>query len=247
MEEAYFSNAWREGESMGIKMDKPAHDMTLPELADQCTSEIAKYSRKEPHDDQYCLEIFRRAMVEGTSEAWVVLHQRFSSILLGWVRRHPQREAAYRCDNENNYVDRAFRRLWMRTVRNKSLEFNTLAGALRFLHTCLNSDIIDTLRAQLRPEEMPLPEPGFPEEPVAEDTDNALERWEAIKSLLPNESEQRLAYLLYYCGLKPRQIIRLRPEEFSDVQEIFRLTRNILDRLKRNKDRLRWLLGDEEL
>ena len=134
----------------------------------------------------------------------------------------------------------------MRTVRSKSLEFNTLAGALRFLHTCLNSDIIDTLRAQLRPEEMPWPESGFPEEPVAEDPDNANERWEAIKSVLPNRREQKLAYLLYYCGLKPRQIVQFFPGEFSNVQEIFRMTRNILDRLKRNKDRLRWLLGDEE-
>lgn len=231
---------------MGIDMDKPAREMTLAQLADRCVSEIGKYSRKEPHDDQYCLEIFRRAMLEGDSDAWEVLHQRFSSILLGWVRRHPQREAAYRCDNENNYVDRAFRRLWTRTMRNKSLEFNTLAGALRFLHTCLNSDIIDTLRAQLRSEEVPWPEPGFPEEPVAEDPDNANERWEAIKSVLPNQHEQKLAYLLYYCGLKPRQIVQFLPGEFSDVQEIFRLTRNILDRLKRNKDRLRWLLGDEE-
>src|SRR6266446_3515715 len=232
---------------MSIEMEKSPRDMSLAELADHCVSEINKYSRKEPHDDQYCLEIFRRAMLQGDANAWEILHRRFSGILLGWVRRHPSRELAYRCDNENNYVDRAFRRLWTRTMRNKSLEFNTMAGALRFLHTCLNSDIIDTLRAQLRPEEIPLPEPGFPEEPVAEDTDNALERWEAIKSLLPNEREQKLAYLLYYCGLKPRQIVLLRPEEFSDVQEIFRLTRNILDRLKRNKDRLRWLLGDEEL
>jgi hypothetical protein len=231
---------------MGIDMDKPAREMTLAQLADRCVSEIGKYSRKEPHDDQYCLEIFRRAMLEDDSDAWEVLHQRFSSILLGWVRRHPQREAAYRCDNENNYVDRAFRRLWTRTVRNKSLEFNTLAGALRFLHTCLNSDIIDTLRAQLRPEEVPWPEPGFPEEPFADDPDNANERWEAIKSVLPNQREQKLAYLLYYCGLKPRQIVQFLPGEFSDVQEIFRLTRNIMDRLKRNKDRLRWLLGDEE-
>ena len=231
---------------MGIDMDKPAREMTLAQLADRCVSEIGKYSRKEPHDDQYCLEIFRRAMLEGDSDAWEVLHQRFSSILLGWVRRHPQREAAYRCDNENNYVDRAFRRLWTRTIRNKSLEFNTLAGALRFLHTCLNVDIIDTIRSQRQQDEIPWPEPGFPEEPLAEDPDNINERWKAIKSVLLNPREQRLAYLLYYCGLMPRQIVQILPGEFSDVQEIFRLTRNILDRLKRNKDRLRWLLGDEE-
>ena len=134
----------------------------------------------------------------------------------------------------------------MRTIRNEGLEFTTMAGALRFLHTCLNSDIIDTLRFQLRPEEMQWPDPGFPEEPIAEDPDSGLERWEAIKSLLPNAREQRLAYLLYYCGLKPRQIIQKCPGEFNDVQEIFRLTRNILDRLRRNKDRLRWLLGEED-
>ena len=99
----------------------------------------------------------------------------------------------------------------------------------------------------MRPEEVPWPEPGFPEEPLAEDPDNINERWKAIKSVLLNPREQRLAYLLYYCGLKPRQIIQFSPGEFSDVQEIFRLTRNILDRLKRNKERLRWLLGDEEL
>src|SRR5438270_12735367 len=107
---------------MSIEMDKSPRDMSLTELAERCVSEINKYSRKEPHDDQYCLEIFRRAMVQNDSDAWAVLHQRFTSILLGWVRRHPNREAAYRCDNDNNYVDRAFRRLWIRTRLNQRLE-----------------------------------------------------------------------------------------------------------------------------
>jgi hypothetical protein len=93
---------------------------------------------------------------------------------------------------------------------------------------------------------MPWPEPGFPEEPAVEDADESNERWEAIKSCLTNEREQRLAYLLYYCNLKPRQIVLLCPDEFKDVYEIFRLTRNIVDRLKRNRDRLGWLLGDME-
>src|SRR6266516_1194292 len=131
-------------ESMGIEMDKPLRDMNLAALSDRCVSEIGKYSRKEPHDDQYCLEIFRRAMLDGDERAWEILHERFSGILLNWVRIHPNREAAYRCDDEKSYVDRAFRRLWMRSRRNQALEFNTLAGALCFLRMCLNSDIVDT-------------------------------------------------------------------------------------------------------
>ncbi len=160
---------------MGIEMDKPPRDMSLAELAERCGVEMGKYSRKETCDDQYCLEIFRRAMLENNERAWEILHQRFNGILLSWVRCHPNREAAYRCDSENSYVDRAFRRLWMRTKRNAALEFSTLGGALRFLRMCLNSDIVDTLRAQLRPEEMPWPEPGFPEEPGVEDRMRAMD------------------------------------------------------------------------
>ncbi len=58
--------------------------------------------------------------------------------------------------------------------------------------------------------------------------------------MLPTRRELRLAYLLYHCGLKPREIVRFCPQEWSDVQEIYHLRRNILDRLMRNKDQLRW-------
>src|SRR2546428_761126 len=51
--------------------------------------------------------------------------------------------------------------------------------------------------------------------------------------------EQRLAYLLYHCNLKPREIVRFCQEEWPDVQEIYRLRRNILERLLRKTDQLR--------
>ncbi len=54
-------------------------------------------------------------------------------------------------------------------------------------------------------------------------------------------------YLLYYCGLKPREIVLRCPQEFDDVKEIYRLNHNIIERLRRNQDRLRQLLGDEEV
>ncbi len=225
---------------MGIEMDKPPRSMNLPELTSRCMSEIQKYNQREPHNDQCCLEIFRRALLQQDSHAWSVLTERFHGIVLSWVRRHPQREAVRDIDSEENFVALTFERFWRVTVRNKTLEFTTLAGALVFLRACVNSVIIDTLRSQ---KEIPIPE-NF--ERVAPEPDESNQRWEVIKGFIPNAREQRLAYLLYYCGLKPRQIVQLLPREFNDVHEIFRLTRNIIDRLRRNKDRLRWLLGDGE-
>ena len=225
---------------MGIEMDKPPRSMSLPELTNRCTNEIQKYNQREPHNDQCCLEIFRRALLQQDSRAWSVLTERFHGIVLSWVRRHPQREAVRDIDSEENFVALTFERFWRVTVRNKTLEFTTLAGALVFLRACVNSVIIDTLRSQ---KEIPIPE-NF--ERVAPEPDESNQRWEVIKGFIPNAREKRLAYLLYYCGLKPRQIVQLLPREFNDVHEIFRLTRNIIDRLRRNKDRLRWLLGDGE-
>ncbi|MFL5656619.1 MAG: hypothetical protein ACJ8CB_20870, partial [Ktedonobacteraceae bacterium] len=60
------------------------------------------------------------------------------------------------------------------------------------------------------------------------------EFWETIKGLLPSSREQRLAYLLYYCGLKPRQVVDYWPDEFSNVHEVYRLQRNIMKRFLRS-------------
>ena len=65
------------------------------------------------------------------------------------------------------------------------------------------------------------------------------------KFALPNERERRAAFLLYYCNLKPRDIVRYCVDGFDNVQEIYRLRRNILERLQRNRDRFRWLRGDD--
>jgi len=126
------------------------------------------------------------------------------------------------------------------------VEFSRLAAALQYLHASLNGAILDTLRAYSRPREVSLPEPGEPGEPQVEDQAASREMWEILQSMLPNRREQRLAYLLYHCGLKPREIVRFCPQEWSDVQEIYRLRRNILDRLMRNAGQLRWRFNRQE-
>ena len=65
------------------------------------------------------------------------------------------------------------------------------------------------------------------------------EIWEVLQTLLLSTHEQRLAYLLYHCGLGPREILHCCPQEWSDVQEIYRLRRNIVERLLRHADSMR--------
>src|SRR6266851_997043 len=229
---------------MAINMVEALSQMPLTTLAALGINELQRHRCKASFDERYCLEILRRALVEQTDEAWSVLQQCFSETIRIWIRSHPSSDVAFLRDSEENYIAQTFSRFWF-AVRDQHLEFTTLYAALSYLHATLNGLIMDTLRShlRLRSREVPFPEPGCSEEPLAGSTMDNQSIWESIQPLLPDERERRLAYLLYYCGLKPRDIVLHCSKEFDDVKEIYRLNHNIVERLRRNRDRLRHVLG----
>jgi hypothetical protein len=223
-------------------MDQPLVEMSLAMLGERCVQEMGKYRRKEQSDDRYCLEIMRRAVMLHDNDAWVVLRLLFSDSVRLWLARHPCREAALRHEPiEQSYVDDSIRRFWQ-ALHEQKLVFTSLASAFSYLHMCLNCTVMDTLRAYARPREEQIPDYGHPDEPVAEDQYNEGELWEILKGLLPGAKEQRLAFLLFHCNLKPREIMRFCPDEFSSEAEIYRLKRNIMERVMRNSAKIRWRL-----
>ena len=228
---------------MGIRMDQPLSELNLVILAEYCTQEINKYRHNEPSDERYCLEIFRRAVALRDHEAWAILQRQFTDNVRFWLARHAYREAALRHETEQDYIDHAFQRFWQ-AVSDQALTFTSLAGALRYLRLCLHCAIMDTLRAYAHARLEGLPEQGHPDEPQVEDRYDEGELWETIRSLLANERERRVAYLHFHCNLKPREIIRYCPGEFASEEEIYRIKRNIMERIIRNVDKIRWRLGD---
>ena len=226
-----------------MRRETPCSALSVLQLAAQCMQEVDNYHRGEPYTDVYGVELLHRATVLGDPEAWTSIQHCFSGLVFSWLRRHPYRETACSFENEENYVAQTFERFWQATTLTQNVSFNTLAAALRYLRLSLNGAILDSLRAHTRSREVPLPEPGEPGEPSIEDETSSGEVWEIIQSMLPDRREQRLAYLLFYCGLKAREIVRYLPQEWSDVHEIYRLRRSITERLHRNADQLRWRLS----
>jgi hypothetical protein len=212
--------------------------LSLSELAEQCLLEINAYRCGEPSTEVHSIELLRRATLQDDQEAWASLQQCFAGIVRGWLHRHSSRKVAARLNSEETYVALAFERFWQATVQ-QQVAFRTLAGALAYLRASLNGALLDTLRAYARPREVPLLESGVPGEPSFEDRSASLELWEILQRVLPSEREQRLAYLLYHCNLKPREIVHFCQEEWPDVQEVYRLRRTILERLLRQMDQLR--------
>ena len=216
--------------------------MSSWELAAQCLMEIEHYRLREPYTDDFGFELLCRATMQGDQEAQVWMQRCYGGMVLGWLYHHPCSTTACHLESEANYVARAFECFWEATALTQNMEFTTLAAALKYLRVCLNGAILNTLRANALPREIPLLDPGEEGEPHMEDTSDSSELWEMLRSMLSDQREQRLAYLFFHCGLKPREIVRFCPQEFRDIHEIYRLRRSMMERLLRNAEQLRWRL-----
>jgi len=230
----------RGSRAMPISKHEALDQIKLTTLADLCTDELRRYRCNEPADNRYFIELLRRAIVEHTDHARLLLQQCLSETIRTWIRSHPNGDLTLLHSSEENFIAQTFSRFWY-AVHDQHVEFNTLSVALRYLRATLNGILIDTQRLQLRG--VSLPKPGCSGELAAEEPIDAQNIWKIIESLLFDARERRIAYLLYYCDLKPREIVIRCPKEFDDVKEIYHLRHTIVEQLQRNRDRLRQVLG----
>ncbi len=225
---------------MPISKHEALDQIKLTTLADLCTDELRRYRCNEPANDRYFVELLRRAIVEHSDHARSLLQQCLSETIRTWIRSHPNGDLTLLHVSEENFIAQTFSRFWY-AVHDQHVEFTTLSLALRYLRATLNGILIDTQRLQLRG--VSLPKPGCSGELAAEEPIDAQNIWKIIESLLFDARERRIAYLLYFCGLKPREIVIRCPKEFDDVKEIYHLRHTIVEQLQRNRGRLRHVLG----
>ena len=188
-------------------------------------------------NEGYCLDLVRRIIAEGDQEARAELQRYWNEILLEWLHCHPSKKMACRWESEEYYVALAFERFWQAAVEGQVV-CQTLAEVLIYLRACLNGVVLETLRTNSHPGESSRSLPGEPGKPHVDDQLDASEIWAKLQIMLDDQREKRLAYLLYNCGLKPREIVRFYPQEWSDVQEIYGLRRAIVGRLLDNENQL---------
>ena len=186
--------------------------------------------------DTYCVELLRRATLLDDQDAWQAVQQCFSETVREWLDCHPLSEAACRLEKEEHYLTQAFERFHQATVHQK-IAFSTLADALLSLRTYFNSALLDALRASSRSLEMMLPRHSEAEQSGITSSKQG-EVWEMLRNMLPGLREQRLVYLLFHCGLKPKDIVHTYPQEFQAVEEISCLRLRLIQQVLDSEDQL---------
>jgi DNA-directed RNA polymerase specialized sigma24 family protein len=214
-------------------------DVPVEILSAEARAQEANFVQGEPSEDAAGVELFRRAIADGDEAAWEAVVALYRGLLIAQSARQVVRSLV---DEDAGFcVDRAFQRFWRATRARGLHEFQDLASILKYLKMCLASVLLDEARARRRQACVSIDdlsaEAYVSSDPSVEVLANVaqVELWKAIDRELRTDTERLVVRLSFAAGLSPREITALHPEQFSEVAEVYRLKRNLIERLRRSQ------------
>lgn len=217
-------------------------DLSIDELTWHCRQESEEYLAGRPDDEAYGLELFQRAIIHHDQAAWCAVYAQYQGLVAGWVRSHSK---FYSTGEETAYfVNEAFARFSHTASRHQSRhQFDGLGQILNYLKVCVNSAIEDEWRRRRRwlpdalawdglSEMVAGGEPSPERHLMSRIAIEALAR--AVLSHLRSEEDKVVAILSWSYGLRPQEIQARHPDLFPDVRRIYRVKRNLVNRLLRD-------------
>jgi RNA polymerase sigma factor (sigma-70 family) len=211
--------------------------ITHADLLSRCQRDLVRYQRGEPHDDCFGLELVRRAVVEQGDQAWEALRQLYQDRVVVWCRR-----AGADVSELDEFVQATWVRFWLHYTPAKLQTATGLCEVLAYLKLCARSTVLDVLRRQRAVTDLGDafdlvdPAPNVEDECLADE--QRARFWQLIDAHLLDQRERVLVQLTYAVGMRPAEVQAHRPDLFPTIQDVYRITRNVLDRLRRS-DRLR--------
>ena len=215
--------------------------LSINDLARCCSEETNKFLKQSVSNDRYCLELFRRAITRRDDDAWACIYQQYAPLVLTWVNQHQSAAPLLGQDGSAPLVNAAFAKFSQALTPAKMDNFDSLAAVLKYLKMCVHSVIADEVRSrQSRQYEETLE--LIENEPASEDpADDVVSNisaqglWQVIQEELNGEEERVLIYLAYIQGMKPGEISSQHRRLFPTVEDVYRIKRNVLERLRRNR------------
>jgi hypothetical protein len=224
------------------------------DLAAACQRETDRFRRSQPSCDEFCFELFRRAICDRDADAWEAILFQYRGMVLTWVQRHGGADV----QDADYWINRTFDRFWTAVRPDRFSLFEGLPRVLKYLQMCAATAVMDGLRAQramphesldrlfeTRPGELSQPlaegEAPFSQGQATGDAEASVvdrlagqELWQAIVREVPDEGERTVLYCSFALGMKPAEIAQRRPDLFPGVPDVYRVKRNVLERLRRN-------------
>ena len=220
--------------------------MAIDDLANLCAQETSLYFKHQASDTQYCFELFRRAIQEGSKVAWETICIQYEKLVTGWVNQHYAFSATR--EDAEYFVNGAFGKISGTLTADKFGKFSDLGYLLRYLKMCVHSVIMDynrtvdytALYALDEATEEEAEDPSPEEQAIGHSERESL--WGLTSARLHDEKERTVIHGSFVLDLKPQEIYDHFPGVFNDVDEVYRVKQNVVSRLRRDSE-FRKLLG----
>lgn len=187
------------------------------------------------------IQLLLQALTDREEVSWERAWATWAPRVAVWVHRHPQfhqtgEEAQY-------FVSRALEKLWRAVDQDKLARFETPAQVLQYLKLCVHSSVVEFLRRPPSPDLFymdeeedgrEVPDPEAQVEPAVVEQLDRNELWRIVAEHARTEPEKALVEAALVRGLPPRVIAQRYQGLFADVQDVYRMKRNLLERLGRD-------------
>jgi hypothetical protein len=247
---------------IALELQQP-EQLSPSELAARVREETKRYLSGRRGDERYCLELIRRAVAnQDVDAAWASLYAQFSPLVYSWLARQERGREALAAEGADEMINRVFFKAWMALLA-RTQQFASVGAFLSYMRLCANTVMADWRRDS--PPEVSREEEesrgaqadggrareagllGIVEEERAASNDPAavvmarlafFELYEIVQDEAQDEEERALIYLSLLCKLPPRTISHRWPTLFPSAEDVYRIKRNVVERLRRN-ERLR--------
>ncbi|HEV7663638.1 MAG TPA: hypothetical protein VGQ62_08900 [Chloroflexota bacterium] len=212
----------------------------LGELAHRCREETLRFVRGESRDDAYCFEVFARAVVARDDEAWAAIVAQYRGMVLAYVSQHSA-AAAIR-ESDEYWINRAFQRFWTAVGADRFGQFPDLPALLKYLKLCVHSVLMDEVRTRRARTSTSLEEVAEAAAPASNTERSVLgalvgeQLWAAVLRHVQDDAEREVAHLSFARDLKPAEIFDRHPQLFDSVADVYRIKRNLIERLRRSPE-----------
>lgn len=213
--------------------DDPA-GLSVPALTLRASHERNQFPGSTERTSPATLELFRRAVCGRADAAWSALLDLYAGQVASWCRRAGARDG----EMLDELVAGAWERFWEHYTPEKFAAAAGLAAVLRYLHLCAVSAVFDHARKRtvfVALDELAESIPNAAASPLDQVVEllGVDDLRDLIGRQLGTEPERELMRLRYSRGYRPAEVHAARPDLFPSVQDVYRINRNILNRLAR--------------
>lgn len=208
---------------------------------------------KRPREEElgYGFELFRRAIEDKNHLAWEALYQRHCRLIYSWI--HTSVSNRLSKQEKEDLIQETWTKFYRNIIRCAvplSNQFQHVGSLFNYLKKCVLTVIRDYQRRQIKESKLHKrlemdrtllyspPETLVLSQMSKQAKSNAVQDW--ILRNITDPQEKLIVSCSYQQGLTPREIVKRYPNQFHNVQKVYRIKERILKRARRSFELTIW-------